>query len=160
MNSVEAIREAIRQAEFIALGYLSDLKDEEMFHRPAAGANHITWQLGHLITSEHKFMEHIRPGSMPPLPEGFADRYAKAQAACDDPAAFDSRADLLRIERGQRAGTLALLESLSDADLEQSTGIDYAPTVGALLVMQSVHWVMHAGQWAVVRRQLGRPPLY
>jgi len=22
------------------------------------------------------------------------------------------------------------------------------------------HWLMHAGQWAVVRRKLGKPPLF
>jgi hypothetical protein len=26
--------------------------------------------------------------------------------------------------------------------------------------MQGSHWMMHAGQWAVLRRKLGRPPLF
>ena len=34
--------------------------------------------------------EGVAPGSMPPLPGGFADRYTKETAASDDPAAFDS----------------------------------------------------------------------
>ena len=29
-----------------------------------------------------------------------------------------------------------------------------------MLALAGTHWLMHAGQWAVVRRQLGRPPLF
>ena len=36
----------------------------------------------------------------------------------------------------------------------------YIPDWGTAFVMQDSHWVMHAGQWAVIRRQLGRPPLF
>jgi hypothetical protein len=36
----------------------------------------------------------------------------------------------------------------------------YAPTVAAVYDMQGSHYLMHAGQWVVVRRQLGKPPLY
>ena len=35
-----------------------------------------------------------------------------------------------------------------------------APSVGAAFSMQGGHWLMHAGQWAVVRRQLGREPIF
>jgi hypothetical protein len=32
--------------------------------------------------------------------------------------------------------------------------------VGALFSVEGSHWLMHAGQWAVIRRQLGRKPLF
>jgi hypothetical protein len=32
--------------KFISVGYLEDLTDQELLHRPAKGANHINWQLG------------------------------------------------------------------------------------------------------------------
>ena len=71
-----------------------------------------------------------------------------------------SREELLAIYREQRAAVLRLLETLSESDLDRPTGIEYAPTVGALVSMQGGHWIMHAGQWAVIRRQLGRKPLF
>ena len=37
---------------------------------------------------------------------------------------------------------------------------DYAPTVGAVLLLIGNHWMMHAGQFVPVRRKLGRPPLF
>lgn len=60
----------------------------------------------------------------------------------------------------QRAATLEALETIDDAKLDHETGISYAPTVAAAFEMQGSHWLMHAGQWAVIRRQLGRKPLF
>ena len=160
MSTISALRESISTAAFIYNGYLQDLTDEEMLHRPCPAANHIKWQLGHLIVSENRMMEQVRPGSMPLLPEGFVQRYAKETAGSDAPGDFDSKSDLLQIHAAQREGTLKLLDQMTEEDFARETGVDYAPTVQSLFVMQGLHWTMHAGQWAVVRRQLGRPPLF
>lgn len=160
MDSRQAIKLAIDTGEFVSMGYLSDLSDAELLHRPAAGCNHINWQLGHLIASEHKMIEGVAPGSMPPLPAGFAEKYTKETSGCNDPKALASKDELLALSKQQRAGTLAALEKMSDADLDKPTGVEYASTVAAMFSLQGGHWMMHAGQWAVVRRQLGRPPLF
>jgi hypothetical protein len=59
----------------------------------------------------------------------------------------------------QRAGTLSLLDRLSDDELEQPAPEEIqkiGATVGAVIAGQSAHWMMHAGQWVIVRRQLGK----
>lgn len=160
MNAREAIRLGLDMAEFISLGYVQDLSDAQLLHRPCAGANHIAWQLGHLITAEHQLIEKVCPGKMPPLPAGFAERYTKETAGQDSAASFHSKEELLAACRAQRAGTLDALQSLTDADLDRPSGVDYAPTVAGIFSMQGSHWLMHAGQWAVIRRQLGKPPLF
>jgi uncharacterized damage-inducible protein DinB len=163
MNARQAIEINLNLSEYIALGYLKDLTPPDLLHRPAANANHILWQLGHLIRSEHQIMEQVFPGSMPSLPEGFSDRYSSATADSDQPAAFDSLDVLLALFREQRQGTLSKLHEVTDDQLDQATPESirsYAPTVAAAFSMQGTHWVMHAGQWAVIRRQLGLPPLY
>ena len=160
MNSRDAIKQGIDMADMISVGYLEDLTDKELLHRPCAGANHINWQLGHIISSEHEMIEIVAPGTMPPLPAGFAAKYTKDTASSDDAKAFATKAELLKVMKEQRAGTLAALAKQSDADFDKPTGVDYAPTVGAMFSMQGSHWLMHAGQWAVIRRQLGRKPLF
>jgi hypothetical protein len=72
MDSCAAIKVGIDTADFLVKGYLTDLSDSELMVRAAPGINHINWQLGHLITSEHGMIEQCLPGSMPPLPAGFA----------------------------------------------------------------------------------------
>lgn len=163
MNAREAIKLSIDSGKMITLEYLADLSDEDMLQRPHPECNHIKWQVGHLISSEHQMISGVCPGSMPALPEGFADRYTKETAASDDPAAFDSKADLRQLLEEQRAATLEALSGLSDDDLSRPAPEEmqaYAPTVGDVFSLQGGHWVMHAGQWAVIRRQLGRPPLF
>jgi hypothetical protein len=163
MDSRAAIKASIDMGKLISMAYLEDLTDEEMMYRPHPECNHIKWQVGHLIASEHSIIEGCLPGSMPALPEGFAEKYSKETAAQNDGQFFHSKAELMEVFEQQRAGTLAALEKLSDADLS-NPGPEamraYLPDWGTAFVMQDSHWVMHAGQWAVVRRQLGRPPLF
>jgi hypothetical protein len=160
MNPREAIKLSIDMGDFVAKGYLDDLTDEELFHRPAPNANHINWQLGHLIASTNFHLSKAAPGSEKPLPAGFAEKYTSDTAANDDRKAFLTKNELLKAHAEQRAAMLAALEKQSDADLDKSTGVEYAPTVGALFSVEGSHWLMHAGQWAVIRRQLGRKPLF
>ena len=63
----------------------------------------------------------------------------------------------------QRAGTLALLDRSSDEELEKPAPDDiqkFGATVGAVIAGQSAHWMMHAGQWVIVRRQLGKEAIF
>lgn len=163
MNANEAIKSALATAEMISMAYLDDLTDDEMMIRPIESCNHIKWQVGHLIASENKMINSCCPGTMPELPAGFAERYASEHSASDDNAAFDSKADLLALYKQQRAQTLETLAGLSseqlDAEAHESIR-SYAPTVAAAFIMQDTHWMMHAGQWAVLRRKLGREPLF
>ena len=100
---------------------------------------------------------------MPALPDGFADRYSKETAGSDDAAAFDSKETLLGLHQQIRAATLAALEKQTDESLDAASPESmqgYAPTVGSAFSLHGNHWLMHAGQWAVLRRKLGRAPLF
>ena len=160
MQAKDAIKLNIDMGEMISLGYIEDLSDQELLHRPAKEANHINWQLGHLIQSENEMINIVAPGTMPPLPTGFAEKYTKETASSDDATKFLKKDELLKLYHEQRGGTLKALAATSDADFDKATGVEYAPTVGAMYSMQGTHWVMHAGQWAVIRRQLGRKPKF
>lgn len=163
MKSAAAIQLAIDSGKMVSLAYLGDLSDAEFLHRPHPGCNHITWQVGHLIASEHQMIEGVCPGSMPDLPDGFAGKYSKETSSGDEASSFHSKQELLELFEQIRAATLAALASLSDEDLDKPSPEEmhgYAPTVGAAFSLQGGHWMMHAGQWAVIRRQLGREPLF
>ncbi len=157
MNTREAIKQTLDTAEMISLMILEDMTDAELLKRPCEGCNHTNWQLGHLIVSENSLVEKAAPGEMPPLPAGFAEKYGRDHDKNDDPNFFVKKDELLKTYREQRAATLAAMGKLSDADFDKQTGLPYAPTMGSLFSMQGSHWLMHCGQWSVVRRQLGRP---
>ncbi len=160
MNTKKALLYSMESGDMIGLGYLEDLTDAEMMKRPCPGCNHLNWQVGHLVAAEHSMMSAAVPGSMPPLPAGFAEKYAKETATIDDASKFAKKDELLKLHKQVRGATKAALEKLDEAKLDEKSPFDFVPTIGELFAMQGVHWLMHAGQWAVVRRQLGRKPLF
>jgi len=163
MNARQAIRINIDSAYQIAQGYLGDLTDAELLVRPVPGANHTAWQLGHLLASAYDMVETTCPGSMPRLPAGFAEKYTKDTYKLDSPGAFHPKSVYMNVAEEQHAATLKALDKLSDADLDKPSAEkfrSYAKTVGEVFSMQGTHLLMHAGQWAVTRRKLGRQPLF
>jgi uncharacterized damage-inducible protein DinB len=122
--------------------------------------NHPAWQLGHLVSSERWMVEQVKPGSMPKLPAGFDERYNPKNAGSQDSTGWLGNAELLKLAAEQRAGTLKVLDSLTDAELEQP-GPEMlrmiAPTNAALIMLVATHWSNHSGQWTAVRRLLGKP---
>lgn len=163
MSIAQHIAATFEMPGYVVQSYLADLSDAELLVRPAERMNHIAWQLGHLISGEHGHINQVSPGSMPPLPEGFRERHTRENATSDDPNLFLTKAEYLRVMTEQRQGTLAVLARLSDEELAQPApeSIRYfGPTIGTIFAGEAAHWMMHAGQWAVVRRKLGRPPLF
>jgi hypothetical protein len=163
MNAKDAIRNALTSTQRLLNWYLSDLSDADLLVRPVPAANHIAWQLGHLITSEVR-MGRVVPGAKyPELPAGFAERHAKETAAVEPPKGFGTKAEYLDLFNKARAATLAAADQIPEADLDRPTEgpvAQFAPTVGALLLLTGNHTMMHAGQFSVVRRKLGKPILF
>ena len=157
MQVRDAIKIGIDAAEMVTKTYLGDLSDSDLMQRPHPQCNHINWQVGHLIASEHEMLDKFVAGGMPPLPQGFEAKYSKENAGSDNPQDFATKAELLAAQQSQRAATLKALAELSDQDWQKPTGISYAPTMAELFVIQGTHWMMHCGQWVIVRRQLGKP---
>ncbi|MEX0728687.1 MAG: DinB family protein [Planctomycetaceae bacterium] len=163
MHAKDAIKYSLGMGDTITQAYLGDLTDGDLMLRAVPGINHVAWQLGHLIQAEHDMIEMVCPSSMPKLPDGFAAQHSKEASSSDDPAKFLKKTDYLKLAAEQRAGTVKALESLSDADLDKPAPERLhaiAKTVGEVFAMQGQHWTMHNGQWAVLRRKLGHPPLF
>ncbi len=151
----DMIRNTCEMANFVMTAYLEDLPEEAYFETPAPGLNPIAWQVGHLISVEHKWLEGIKPGSCPTLPEGFDAAHTKETAVPNTFKKVAAKADYLAAWNAQRAATLAVLDGLSDGELDGPSGVDFAPTVATMLNMTGVHPMMHAGQFVALRRKHG-----
>jgi hypothetical protein len=163
MNAIEATIGGMKMSHMVLTSFLGDMTDEELMIRPADSANHIAWQLGHLISSENQMIEASVPGSMPALPDGFADNHSKETSTSDDASKFLSKDEYMKVYEQQREATLAALQNLGPDDLDKEAPEQFRqflPTVGAVFGLQSGHQLMHAGQFTVVRRKLGKPVLF
>lgn len=163
MDFKDAIRASLGVADFMVNGYLADITPAELLDRPVPGANHIAWQLGHLIAAERHLVEAAVPGSMPELPAGFADRYGRGKQVTDNPADYLTKDEYLKLAKDIRAVTLRTLDRLTPADFDKPVEARVPPWVkkaGDAFVTIGSHWVLHAGQWVVLRRKLQREVMF
>ena len=161
MTPRDVIKNTVNMCHEVLTSYLGDLSDAELMVRAVPEANHIAWQLGHLIAAEHQMLTDAGC-EMPDLPAGFAESYTKETSTSDDPAKFHKKEQYLEWIGQQRAATLAALDGLSEADLDKPTPESmhgYAPTVGIAFNVIGIHVMMHAAQFVAVRRKLGKPVL-
>lgn len=159
MNSIDVIKSNVQMADMICGSYLGDLSDADLMKRPHPKCNHINWQIGHLVVSDHSLFSQGLGEGMPDLPEGLAEKYSRETVGNDDPTAFVTKEELLAVHKTQRDALMAKLDTLNEADLDKPTPEamqSFAPTVGVVLSMMASHWLMHAGQWVIIRRECGK----
>lgn len=162
MDAKDALQQGIELAHFVVRAYVGDLSDAELLTRPVPGANHAAWQLGHLITATVHMLEAIGQPA-PSLPQGFAEKYTRETADRDEPGQFATKEECLALADQMREASLAAVRNTPDSTLDApgpEAMRDYAPTVGSVLLLLGSHWLMHAGQFTVLRRKLGRPVLF
>ena len=141
------------RADFLVGRYLDDLTDEEILLRPVPDANHIAWQLGHLITAERHLVEAAAPGSMPELPAGFAERHARGKPVTDNAADYLTKNEYLP-SRKTFAKRRSVADRLTPAELDKPIEARVPP------------WVKKAGErfhdhrrpLDPPRRPMGRAP--
>jgi uncharacterized damage-inducible protein DinB len=162
MNAKDAIRSALKSSQNLMNMTLEDLSDQDLLERPVPGANHIAWQLGHVISSEQSMMKGLG-ATPPPLPEGFTDQHGKATAAVEPPKGFLTKSQYVQLFNATREATIEAAGKLSESDLDkpvEGNVARIAPTVGALALLAASHSIMHMGQFSVVRRKLGKKVLF
>src|SRR5262245_38438849 len=134
MGPRDVIRATMDLSDFVINSYLKDLSDSDLRLRPIEGMHPIALQLGHLIVAERMFKEWLKPGSSPPLPEGFAETHDIKNDQGDD-SRFKTKDEYLRLWKEQRDATKAILDSVSDEELDDTRGgslPQFAPNVGAV----------------------------
>ncbi len=160
MHAKDVIRTTLDSSERVINAYINDLDDADLLVRPVAGANHIAWQLGHLILTEHNVIEAIQPGAAPALPPGFEAGHGRNCFGDDDASKYLPRASYQEIWRAQRAATKAVLDGLSDEALDAPAPERFhrvATTIGGVMNLMGTHPLMHSGQFAIVRRLKNKP---
>lgn len=157
MTAKDAIKINLELSATVFRMLTGDLTDADFLVRPVPGANHFAWQIGHVITTQARFLGVVT-GTTPDLPAGFAEAHGKTAAMSDD--GFLSKAEYVSLFERIHAETLAAVDAMTEADLDKPNPTPMArlaPTFGAVLVLTANHLATHLGQLSVVRRSLGKP---
>lgn len=164
MNGVETIKTALAGTQSVIKWFLDDFSDAELFVRPVPNANHAAWQIGNVIGGDvHLVKEQLPDAVFPELPAGFQEKHGPGGAGDDGPDGFLTKAEYFELLDKVRAATIASLDRLTDDDLDRpavGSIAQFAPTLGRLYLAVSDHTIMHAGQFTVIRRLLGKPVLF
>ena len=162
MNAIDFVRLSLESSRGWAMGLITDMKDSPMTQPTPNGGNHPLWVLGHVVRAESDLLDGFILGQPNRFPE--LECFSMGQTPSTNADDYPSMDELLAKSEEIRAATLAHLDTLTEADLDQKS---HAPeefgaffgTVGACLVAMTTHISFHAGQVADARRAAGRDPL-
>lgn len=140
--------------------FCADLTPEEFQYRPVPKANCVAWIIGHLILSDRSATKLLAPQNAIPLPEGFAERFARTEEAAAAET-FGDTTQLLPLFRTGRAALIEAVQGCDDAVLEMPVErpTPMFSTAAELVAFFAQHTAMHVGQITTIRRALGRPPI-
>ena len=129
MTPKDVIKNTIDTCHGVLTAYISDLNDADLMVRAVPEANHLAWQLGHLIASEHQMLTD-GGHRMPDMPAGFAESYTKETAASDDQALGLQAAAGVTIMRSAKTPTL---EVKSAASFFEKRSTEECPGIALIL---------------------------
>lgn len=164
MSSKDLIEENLRRSELIVLSRIDDMRTFATTPPTSRGGGHTLWVLGHLAFIEGLVIQRFMLGR--------ANPYADWESMFDgdtvepNPSAFVSFDVALRACRDARRGTLELLRSFSESDLDHESleapgeAMDLFGTFRRCFQYASDHWLMHRGQLANARLAAGLEPMW
>lgn len=161
LTAIDVLVHSLTSSKGLVAWYCKDLTPAEYLHRPCPAANCVAWLLGHLTLSDRRVQAlTLGPADLPPLPDGFEQRFGQKDGAPQAADFGDVSGLLARFEQG-RDRFVERVRAADAATLERAVEHPRFKTVyEAINFVGGLHTTMHAGQISMVRRTLGRPPLF
>jgi hypothetical protein len=159
MQSIDLIRDNLVRSADRVLARIEEMRSHCMVAPTPHGGCHTLWVLGHLAYIEALVVRGFMLGESNPL-AGWEERFDGADVS-GEPGAYPPFDQVLAKCREVRESTVALLDSLREADLDRPSA--NAPrgheemfgTWRLCLQYAADHWYMHRGHLADARRAAG-----
>ena len=162
-NAVAA--DELRFAHNFTNTLLDAVPEEQWFQMPGGNVTHVGWQVGHIAFAKHvlifgRILERT-PEDTGLLPEGFVPLFGKGSQPSPDPALYPAAAEIRKIRETVHNHVLEAVADLPQTLLNEPSAPRhpaFRDKYGALL-WAARHELVHAGQIALLRRELGHEPL-
>jgi hypothetical protein len=159
MQSFDLIRHNVISSRDLVLRRVEEMREHCVVFPTPAGGCHTLWVLGHLAYIESLVVRTFMLGETNPLAE-WEEIFDGADTS-GDISQFPPFDDVLAKCREVRESTIALLNSMSEGDLD-TVSANVPPgfenmlgTYRLCLQYVADHWYMHRGQLADARRAAG-----
>ena len=159
MNSIDLLRDNLTKSRDRVLTRIDEMRDRCLVFPTPHGGGHTLWVLGHLAYVEGLVIRSFMLGEENPLAD-WEEPFDSGDPV-DDARAYPPFEEALATCREMREQSLALLDSLTEDDLDRTSAFvpeGWDATFGTWrLCFQYVadHWYMHRGQLADARRAAG-----
>jgi uncharacterized damage-inducible protein DinB len=166
MTRLEFAIERIRQAREYTLPMLEGIGPDDWFRQPAEGVTHLAWQVGHIAMAQYRLaLERLR-GERPEdaaiiSPEQIVVWF-KGSTPDPDPAKNPTPDETLQVFHRVYDQVMKELPTFTEAQLDETIVKPHRLFTQKYdsLIWCSQHEFIHAGQIGLVRRLLGRAPLW
>lgn len=159
MDSIDLVRDNLQKSRDRVLARIEDMRGHALVFPTPRGGAHTLWTLGHLAYIEGLVISGFMLGQENPL-AAWEEAFDGADVS-GDAAAFPPFDEVLATCREMRTSTLALLDTLSEEDLDAASARapkGWEHTFGTwrqCLQYVADHWYMHRAHLADARRAAG-----
>ena len=165
LTRIEFALRQIETSRMDTLKLLADLDDPDWLHQPFAGANHIVWQVGHLTVAEYGLTigevlgRSVRES--PCFSIHFRGLFKRGSTLRPDASLYPTPAEMRGALNQTHLHVMHELRRISDKQLDDPCefGHPLANTKLEALHLCARHEAIHAGQIAMIRRSLSKPPI-
>lgn len=164
---IAAFLDALAFARGYTVSLLDTIPAADWFVRPAGCPSHVGWQVGHLAFAEARLVVERVGGRTEigggVLPAEYVRLYGRDSVPDPDPAAHPSPAELRRVLDRVHEAALQTLRDTAETDLETlvvGTPHRFCRTKADFARWASHHEFLHAGQIGLIRRLLGKGPVW
>jgi uncharacterized damage-inducible protein DinB len=126
-------------------------------------ANHATWIVGHLATTDDWFMQQMGAASELELSAAWHELFGGGSKPEDDASKYPPIDELVSAMQAQRERLVQWFSERSEKELAAASPekwAKYAPTVADFAFFLAWHEGYHGGQLSVVRKCMGLAPAF
>lgn len=162
---LESAIERLRRSRVFVRQFLPDLITEEWFWSPPEYTTHIAWQVGHLAVAQYNLcLRRVRgrtEDDLTLIPDAFIEAFKLGSQPVAGAKNNPPLEEIQRVFDAVHHQSLTELPLVDNAELDSPVDPPhpvFKTKLGAIEYSPQ-HELVHAGQIAMLRRMMGKPPL-
>lgn len=166
MSRLDYAIEHIEKSRQYSIRLIDSFDTMEWFRTPIEGGTHLGWQVAHLAVAEYRLALCRLRGHSPRdgdlISEAFIKKFGKDSVPDPGPAHNPPVNEIKEVFANVHKQAISYLKTMTEAELDQPvlTPHPHFHTRLGCLWWIGQHEMLHAGQIGLLRRLLGKPPLW
>jgi len=164
-SRLESAIDRIRGSRVFTKQFLKDLTDAEWFSSPPQYTTHIAWQVGHIAVAQYSLcLRRVRGRTKADeslISDAFIEAFKGGSKPIAEPEKNPPLDEIRRVFDAVHEQSVGELSARSEAELDEPLAEPhprFKTKLGAV-EFSALHEMVHAGQIAMLRRLMGKPPL-